>query len=96
MLLLYIQQGEYTDRPLVADDVPRGRHRALVVASLGCGTARVVHPRAVAGDHPAKGSQNHGTTPADTCIGSVRCPRQRSDGRWPDLIWPQTIRYTGT
>ena len=34
-LLSYMQQGGYTDRPLAADDVPRGRYRALVVASPG-------------------------------------------------------------
>ena len=59
MLLLYIQQGEYTDRPLVADDVPRGRYRVLVVSSLGCGAARVVRLRAVGGDHTAKRFQKH-------------------------------------
>ena len=48
------------DRPLVTDDVPRGRRRAPVVASLGCGAARAVCLRAVvAGDHASKGIQNH-------------------------------------
>ena len=56
-VLLYKQRGEYMDRPLIADDVPRGRYRALVVASLGCGAVRVVRPRGVAGDHTAKGTQ---------------------------------------
>ena len=46
MLLHIVGQGEYTDRPLVTDDVSRGRYRALVVAPLRCGAARVVRPRA--------------------------------------------------
>ena len=55
-----MQQGDYTGPPRVPDDVPRGRYRALVVASLGCGAARVVRPRAVvAGDHTVKGLGNH-------------------------------------
>ena len=59
-LLLYVQQGEYTEHPLVADDVPRRRYRALVVASLRCGAARIVRPRAVfAGDHTSKGCRNN-------------------------------------
>ena len=56
---VHIQQWEKTDRPFVADDVPRGRYRALVVASMGGGAVLAVCPRAgVAADHTAKGFQN--------------------------------------
>ena len=61
----FLQQREYTDRPLVADDMPHGRCRALVAASFGCGAARVVRPRAVASNHLAMGFQKIDAVNAD-------------------------------
>ena len=64
LLLLYMQQAEYTDRLLVADDVPRGRYRALVVAFLElwrhtcCASASCCR-------RSFSDGKNHRTTPAD-------------------------------
>ena len=49
---------------------PRSTPRSLVVASLGCGAARVVRPRAVAGEYSAKGSS------------MLRRPTMNTDARW--------------